>query len=91
MDATKSTYIKFNGSPIQEVTYDGKPHGLSAGVYATIGNSKVAEADMFYVGVLADDTYYASSELQQKKDIIMSLPLIQEAMSITRLLLMELL
>ena len=62
VDATKSTYIKFNGSPIQEVTYDGKPHGLSAGVYATIGNSKVAEADMFYVGVLADDTYYASSE-----------------------------
>ena len=61
-DATKSTYIKFNGSPVQEVTYDGKPHGLSAGVYATIGNSKVAEADMFYVGVLADDTYYASSE-----------------------------
>lgn len=62
VDATKSTYIKFNGSPVQEVTYDGKPHGLSAGVYATIGNSKVAEADMFYVGVLADDTYYASSE-----------------------------
>ena len=61
-DATKSTYIKFNGSPVQEVTYDGKPHGLSAGVYSTIGNSKVAEADMFYVGVLADDTYYASSE-----------------------------
>ena len=61
-DATKSTYIKFNGSPVQEVTYDGKPHGLSAGVYATIGNSKVAEADMLYVGVLADDTYYASSE-----------------------------
>ena len=61
-DATKSTYIKFNGSPVQEVTYDGKPHGLSAGVYATIGNSKVAEADMFYVGVLADDTYYASTE-----------------------------
>ena len=61
-DATKSTYIKFNGSPVQEVTYDGKPHGLSAGVYATIGNSKVAEADMFYVGVLADGTYYASTE-----------------------------
>ena len=61
-DATKSTYIKFNGSPVQEVTYDGKPHGISAGVYATIGNSKVAEADMFYVGVLADDTYYASTE-----------------------------
>ena len=61
-DATKSTYIKFNGSPVQEVTYDGKPHGLSAGVYATIGNSKVAEAEMFYVGVLADGTYYASTE-----------------------------
>ena len=61
-DATKSTYIKSNGSPVQEVTYDGKPHGLSAGVYATIGNSKVAEADMFYVGLLADYRYYASSD-----------------------------
>ena len=61
-DATKSTYIKFNGSPVQEVTYDGKPHGLSAGVYATIGNNKVAEADMFYVGALANGTYYASTE-----------------------------
>ena len=61
-DATKSTYIKFNGSPVQKVTYDGKPHGLSAGVYATIGNDKVAEADMFYVGALANGTYYASTE-----------------------------
>ena len=61
-DATKSTYIKFNGSPVQEVTYDGKQHGLSAGVYATIGNDKVADADMFYVGALANGTYYASTE-----------------------------
>ena len=61
-DATKSTYIKFNGSPVQEVTYDGKQHGLSAGVYATIGNDKVADADMFYVGTLANGTYYASTE-----------------------------
>lgn len=61
-DATKSTYIKFNGSPVQKVTYDGKQHGLSAGVYATIGNDKVADADMFYVGVLANGTYYASTE-----------------------------
>lgn len=61
-DATKSTYIKFNGCPVQKVTYDGKQHGLSAGVYATIGNDKVADADMFYVGALADGTYYASTE-----------------------------
>ena len=61
-DATKSTYIKFNGSPVQEVTYDGKQHGLSAGVYASIGIDKVADADMFYVGALANGTYYASTE-----------------------------
>lgn len=66
-DATKSTYIKFNGSPVQEVTYDGKQHGLSAGVYATIGNDKVADADMFYVGALANGTYYASTEAPLKR------------------------
>lgn len=62
VEATKSTYIMFDGSPVQKVPYDGEAHGLSAGVYATIGNEKVAEANMFYVGQTADGTYYASSK-----------------------------
>ena len=61
VDATKSTYIQFYGSPVQQFAYDGNPHGLAAGVYATIGNTKVAEANMYYIGQLSDGTYYASS------------------------------
>ena len=61
VDAAKSTYIQFYGSPVQQFEYDGNPHGLTAGVYATIGNAKVAEANIFYIGQLSDGTYYASS------------------------------
>lgn len=39
VDAAKSTYIQFYGSPVQQFEYDGNPHGLTAGVYATIGNA----------------------------------------------------
>lgn len=62
VDATKSTYVKFNGSPVQKVTYDGNAHGLSAEIRATIGSAKVADANMFYVGATEDGTYYASAQ-----------------------------
>ena len=62
VDATKSTYVKFNGSPVQKVTYDGNAHGLSAEIRATIGSAKVTDANMFYVGATEDGTYYASAQ-----------------------------
>ena len=62
VDAKKSTSIVFDGSPVKKVEYDGEAHGLSAGAYPTLGGKRIADADMYYVGVQEDGTYYSSSK-----------------------------
>ena len=54
--------IVFDGSPVKKVEYDGESHGLSAGAYPTLGGKRIADADMYYVGVQEDGTYYSSSK-----------------------------
>jgi len=62
VDPAKSTFVAFKYSPIKVVKYDGKPHGMSANAYKTIGGAYVDKAEILYVGMQADGTIYTSFE-----------------------------